>query len=142
MAKTAAKTTENNNSVEDFIKTVPDHQKQQDSFTIIEIMKKESGFEPKMWGPAIVGFGSSHYKYESGREGDMPVIGFSPRKQALTLYLSSSFENRDELLQQFGKHKTSKACMYVKKLEDINMNILEKMIRNSVKYTKAEHGLD
>lgn len=140
MAKTIAKTIENDNSVLEFIKTVPDEQKQKDSLKIIDIMKKESGFKPKMWGPAIVGFGSCHYKYESGREGDMPLIGFSPRKASLTLYLSSKFDNREELLKEFGKHKTSKACIYVKKLEDINIEVLKKMVANSFKYSKAKYS--
>lgn len=139
MAKATAKTTENDNSVLDFIKTIPGDQKQKDSLTIIDIMKKESGFKPKMWGPAIVGFGSYHYKYESGHEGDAPLIAFSPRKDALTLYLSSKFDNRDELLKTFGKHKTSKACIYIKKMEDINIEVLKKMVANSLKYYKTKH---
>jgi hypothetical protein len=139
MAKSTAKTTENDNSVLDFIKTIPGDQKQKDSLKIIDIMKKESGFEPKMWGPAIVGFGSYHYKYESGREGDAPLIGFSPRKEALTIYLSSKFDNRDELLKEFGKHKTSKACIYVKKIDDINIDVLKKMVANSLKYYKEKY---
>ena len=81
-----------------------------------------------MWGPSIIGFGSYHYKYESGREGDMPIIGFSPRKEALTLYLSSTFDRRDELLQQLGKHKTGKGCLYIRKLADVNLDTLNEMI--------------
>ncbi len=139
MAKIAAKTTENNNSVSDFIKSIPGDQKQKDSLKIIDIMKTVSGFKPKLWGPAIVGFGSYHYIYESGQEGDAPLIGFSPRKEALTIYLSSKFDNREELLKEFGKHKTSKACIYVKKIEDINIEVLKKMVANSLKYTKAKN---
>src|SRR6186997_2178366 len=118
MAKVKAKTTENTNSVTEFIMSVPDKQKQEDSFALIEIMKKCSGLEPKMWGPAIIGFGSQHYKYESGREGDMPLIAFSPRKAELTLYLSSEFEGRGDFLKELGKHKTSKACLYIKRITD------------------------
>lgn len=140
MAKATAKTTENNSSVADFIKSVTEGQRQADAFALVEIMKTQSGFEPKMWGPAIIGFGSYHYTYESGREGDAPIIGFSPRKAAFALYLSSKFDNRDELLKQFGKHTSAKACIYVKKLEDINTEVLKKMISNSVKYYKAKQG--
>jgi hypothetical protein len=139
MSKTKAKTTENTNSVSDFIKTVPDQQKQKDSLAIIEIMKKQSGFEPKMWGPGIVGFGSYHYKYESGHEGDAPLVGFSPRKAELALYLASHFDEKEDLLKEFGKHKTGKACIYIKKLEDINMAVLEKMIINSIRFFKAKY---
>jgi hypothetical protein len=133
MAKSDNKTTENTNSVIAFIKTVPDEQRQQDALTIIDLMKKQSGFEPKMWGSAIIGFGSYHYVYESGREGDAPLIGFSPRKNEFALYLGSEFEKREELLKEFGKHKAGKGCIYIKKIEDINQDVLKKMIANSLK---------
>lgn len=140
MAKATAKTTENNNSVADFIKSVTEGQRQADAFALVEIMKTQSGFEPKMWGPAIIGFGNYHYKYESGREGEAPIVGFSPRKAAFALYLSSKFDNRDALLKELGKHTTAKACIYIKKLEDIDTGVLKKMISNSVKYHKKNHG--
>ncbi|MEO7922691.1 MAG: DUF1801 domain-containing protein [Chitinophagaceae bacterium] len=139
MANAKAKTTENSKSVTAFIKKISEPQRQKDAFAIIAIMKKVSGFEPKMWGPAIVGFGSYHYKYESGREGDAPLIGFSPRKAAFSLYLSSRFAKREELLNQFGKHKTSKACIYFKKIADIDIAVLKKMIAGSLKYSKTNH---
>src|SRR5690242_14785921 len=110
-----AKTIETAGNVIDFVKTIPVEQRQKDAFALIKIMTEESGFEPKMWGPAIIGFGSYHYKYESGREGDAPLIGFSPRKTEFSLYLTCDFIKREELLKQFGKHKTSKACIYFKK---------------------------
>lgn len=141
MAKYQAKTTETESSVDTFIKQIPDAQRQKDAKVIIDIMQKESGFPPKMWGPAIIGFGSCHYKYESGHEGDMPLIGFSPRKAEFALYLSSAFEKRDELLKQFGKHKTGKACIYVKKIEDIHVDVLKKMVAASLKHTKANPNL-
>jgi Domain of unknown function (DU1801) len=137
MAKYQAKTTETESSVADFIKKIPDAWRQKDALAIIDIMQKQSGHPPKMWGPAIIGFGSCHYVYESGHEGDAPLIGFSPRKAEFALYLSSAFEKRDELLKQFGKHKTGKACIYIKKIEDINVPVLKKMISASLKYTKA-----
>ena len=137
MPNAPIQTVENANSVADFIKTVPDETKQADSFAIVEIMKRLSGFEAKMWGPAIIGFGRYHYRYDSGREGEMPLVAFSPRKASITLYLSSEFPQREELLQVFGKHKTSKACIYFKKLKDINIDVLEKMIANSLNHPKA-----
>ena len=139
MAKYQAKTTETDNSVAVFIKKIPDAQRQQDALAIVEIMEKQSGFPAKMWGPAIIGFGSYHYVYESGHEGDAPLVGFSPRKNEFALYLSSSFDKREELLQQFGKHKTAKACVYIKKIEDIKVDVLKKMISASVKHVKAKY---
>ena len=139
MAKYQAKTTENTVSVNDFIKKIPDALRQKDAWAIVDIMEKQSGFAAKMWGAAIIGFGSYHYVYESGHEGDAPLVGFSPRKTEFALYLSSAFDKREELLQQFGKHKTAKACIYIKKIEDINVDVLKKMIAASVKYYKAKY---
>jgi hypothetical protein len=139
MAKYKAKTTESELSVTDFIKKIPDEQRQKDALAIVDIMEKQSGFTAKMWGPAIIGFGSYHYIYESGHEGDMPLVGFSPRKAEFALYLSATFEKREELLQQFGKHKTAKACVYIKKIADIKVDILKKMIAASLKHTKAKY---
>jgi Domain of unknown function (DU1801) len=132
------KTTETNASVHKFLNSLTDERKRKDSFTIVEIMKDQSGLEPRMWGPSIVGFGRYHYKYESGHEGDSPLIGFSPRKNALTLYLSQNFEGREELLKKFGKHKTSLACIYLKTIEDIDIGILKEMVSRSLKHTR-EH---
>jgi len=132
-------TVETNKSVTAFIKSVKDETKRNDSFQLIEIMSNITKLEAKMWGPAIVGFGSCHYVYESGREGDMPLVAFSPRANGLVLYLSGKFEQREELLQKLGKHKTAKACLYIKKLEDVNMPVLKKMITNSVKHTKSRY---
>jgi hypothetical protein len=137
MAKYKAKTTETESPVADFIKKLTDEQRQKDAMAIVEIMQKQSGFPAKMWGPAIIGFGSYHYVYESGHEGDAPLIGFSPRKNEFALYLSSTFEKREELLKQFGKHKSGKACISIKKIEDIA--VLKKMIADSLKHTKAKH---
>lgn len=136
MAKSTAKTVETKDSVTAFLNKIPDAVRKKDCFTIMEIMKAQSGFDAKMWGPSIVGFGSYHYKYESGREGDAPLVAFSPRKAEISLYLSSSFEKRDELLKKFGKHKSAKACIYVKKLEDVDLKILEKMVALSVKHVQ------
>ena len=140
MAKYQAKTTENKNSVPDFIKTVPDEGRQKDARTLVKLMKEISGFPAKMWGPAIIGFGAYHYVYASGHEGDAPRLGFSPRKNEFALYLALPKDQRLDLLSKFGKHKSSVACIYVKKLEDIDMDILKKMIGVSVKTMKAKYG--
>jgi len=137
MAKAKAKTIQTTSSVKDFLNTVPDEDKKKNCFSIVDIFKKETGFEPKMWGPAIVGFGSYHYKYASGHEGDAPVIGFSPRKAAIVLYLSTGFEGSDELFAKFGKHKTSKACIYIQSLDQIDEKVLREMVRRSVKHLRS-----
>jgi hypothetical protein len=127
------KTTENQLSVSDFINTVDDEQKRKDSFALIEIFKHQTGFEAKMWGPAIVGFGSYHYKYASGHEGDAPLAAFSPRKNAISLYLYQDADRKAELLQRLGKHKGAKGCTYINKLSDVNEGVLREMIDGSVK---------
>jgi len=128
------KTTETETSVIDFINTfVEDEAKKKDAFELVKIMQKVTGFEPKMWGPSIIGFGSYHYKYASGHEGDALLAGFSPRKAAISLYIYLSPENREELLSKLGKHKPAKGCIYVKKLSDINIEVLKEMTEASVK---------
>lgn len=127
------KTTETESSVIDFVNSVEDEVKRNDAFELIKIMQKETGFEPKMWGSAIIGFGSYHYKYESGHEGDAPLVAFSPRKAAISLYLYFYEDNKEELLSKLGKHKASKGCIYIKKLADIDIEILKIMISASVK---------
>jgi hypothetical protein len=119
-------------SVIDFINAVDDEVKRNDSFEIIKIMQQATGLEAKMWGPSIIGFGTYHYKYASGHEGDAPLAGFSPRKGAISIYLSLSAENREELLPKFGKYKSDKGCIYIKKLTDIDAEILKKMVLLSV----------
>lgn len=138
MAKTKAKTTETAKSVAGFVKTVEDKARQKDCDTIIDIMSSQSGFEQKMWGPAIIGFGSYHYVYESGHEGDAPLVGFSPRKNEFALYIAN-FEGKQELLKNFGKHKAAKACVYIKKMDDINADILKKLVKGSVKHYQAKY---
>jgi Domain of unknown function (DU1801) len=134
------KTTETLSSVKEFIDLVKDETKRKDSFSLIELIKKQTGFEPKMWGPSIVGFGSYHYKYDSGHEGNSPLVAFSPRASAITLYLSGHFEKRDELLEKLGKHKTDKGCIYIKNLDSINIEILQKMIINHIKHIKEMYS--
>lgn len=134
------KTTETVASVTEFVSAVKDPVKRADSFTIIELMQSITGFEAKMWGPSIIGFGSYHYVYESGREGDMPLVGFSPRSSALVFYMSGSLENREKYLAELGKHKTEKGCIYIKKLSEINISVLKKMIEATVKQRKSVHS--
>ncbi len=130
------KTKPNEQSVEGFLNSIADERKRRDSFTILELMKEVTKSEPKMWGPSIVGFGSYHYKYASGREGDWFLAGFSPRKQNITLYIMAGFEQYGALLSKLGKHKTGKACLYVNKLDDIDTNALKEMVRLSVEHVK------
>ena len=132
-------TVETGASVTAFLKTIKDEKKRKDCSAIIDLISKQSGLKPKMWGPAIIGFGSYHYKYESGREGDAPLVGLAARANAITLYLSSVFEKRDELLSKFGKHKTAKACIYIQKLEDIDQGVLAKMVKNSIAHTARKY---
>ena len=125
------KTVENNASVEEFLSKVTDERKRQDSLEILKIMQQVTKKEPKMWGPAIIGFGSQHYKYESGREGDQPLIGFSPRKQNLSLYIGVGDDSDSPLLKKLGKYSTGKVCLYIKKLADVDMNVLRELIADS-----------
>ena len=138
MAKT--KTTYTGQNVIDFINSYVDNeQKKADSFRLIELMQAWSDAEPKMWGPSIIGFGNYHYKYASGHEGDAPVLGFSPRKPALTLYVYSDTDRSKPALAHLGKFKMSKACIYVKKLSDINISALKTLCIESIKYI-SEHN--
>src|SRR5690606_23546680 len=106
-------------SVQEFLGSVDNDRRREDGFALLEMMREVTGEEPRMWGPSIVGFGSYHYKYQSGREGDTIVAGFSPRKQNLTLYLTGGLDEYGELLGRLGKHKTGKGCLYINKLQDV-----------------------
>jgi hypothetical protein len=130
------KTKQTTASVGDFIDRVPDESRRKDCRALIKIMRQATGVPPKMWGPSIVGFGTYHYKYASGREGDSPLVGFSPRKQDLTLYIMPGFDRYPELMTKLGKHKTGKVCLYIKRLADVDMDVLQKLVETSVKHTK------
>lgn len=134
------KTKKNEASVTDFINKVEDEQKREDSFKLIEIMERLSGAPAKMWGGSIVGFGEYHYKYKSGREGDWMLVGFSPRKANISIYTMCDVETNKDLLDQLGKYKNGKSCIYVKRLSDINQDILEKLIVESIEQTKEMYG--
>jgi len=127
------KTKVNDQPVAAFLDGVADEGRRQDCYTILEMMKKATRAEPKMWGDSIVGFGSYHYTYASGRGGDWLLTGFSPRKQNLTLYIMSGFSGFEELLSRLGKHKTGKGCLYIKKLADVDLAVLQELIDRSVK---------
>lgn len=139
MPKYELKTKATKSSVEKFLDAIESEQKRDDSYAILDMMQKATKEEPKMWGPSIIGFGTYHYKYDSGHEGDMCRIGFSPRKAALTLYILMGFEGYDELMAKLGKYKTSKTCLYIKKLEDVDVKVLKELITLSVKYMKAKY---
>ena len=136
MARNEVKTKKNNASVEEFLNSVEHEKRREDAFKVLEIMKKVTKEEPKMWGSSIVGFGTYHYKYASGREGDWMRVGFSPRKTSLSLYLTMDVEQFEELLSQLGKYKTGKGCLYINKLEDVDEKVLTKLIRESYKSMK------
>ena len=132
-----AKTKPTKASVTQFLNQIPDAARREDCFAIAKMMEEITGSKPQMWGPSIVGFGTYSYKYASGHEGDWPVAAFSPRKQDLTLYLTPGFEKREELMDQLGKHRTGKSCLYIKRLSDIHVPTLKKLIKASVKDLKA-----
>lgn len=124
-------------SVESFLETIADPQRREDCRTLARIMRQATRAEGRMWGPSIVGFGDFHYKYATGREGDWFLAGFSPRKQDLTLYLMGGLMEKQPLLEALGKHKRGKGCLYLKRLSDVDMKVLEKLIRESVQKLKV-----
>ena len=130
------KTKKNEKSVEDFLNSVTDPIKRKDSYEILKLMQDVTNEEPKMWGDSIVGFGDYQYKYKSGREGNWFLIGFSPRKRNLTLYIMSGFSKYDEILGKLGKHKTGKSCLYINKLSDVDKTILTQLASESVQFVK------
>lgn len=133
------KTKQNNASVTAFLNSIEDKQKRADAKKISSMMRAATGSRAKMWGTAIVGFGSYHYKYASGREGDWMLVGFSPRKQNLTLYIMPGFKAFDSLLAMLGKHSTGKSCLYIKRLADVDEKVLEDLIVGSVKHMRSKY---
>jgi hypothetical protein len=126
------KTKPTNVKVEDFLNAVEHPQRKEDGFELLRIMRDITKEKPVMWGPSIVGFGSYHYKYATGREGDMPVTGFSPRKRSLSVYIMSVFDEYDDLLGKLGKHRVGKSCLYINKLSDVDISVLTEIIKRSV----------
>jgi hypothetical protein len=131
------KTRKTEDSVEDFLNAIPDEKKRRDSFAVLEMLKAATGAEPKMWGTSIIGLGDYPYKYASGREGEWFVVGFSPRKQNLTLYLTCGYDQYPELMSRLGKHKTGKGCLYINKLEDVDQAVLRELIDRQVQAKNA-----
>ena len=130
------KTKKNRKSVTKFLAGVEDPTRRADAKKVMALMKDVTGKKPEMWGDRIVGFGTYHYKYQSGREGEWPITGFSPRKTSLTLYIMSGFSKYQELLGQLGKHKTGKSCLYINRLDDVDLKVLRRLIRESVAHVK------
>jgi len=128
------KTKPNDQDVEAFLNSVEDEKKRQACFTVLEIMEQATGAKAKMWGDSIVGFGTYRYKYASGREAEWMLTGFSPRKRNLTLYIMSGFDEYDELLGGLGKYKTGKSCLYINKLEDVDLKVLTDLVEQSVQH--------
>ena len=126
-------------SVTEFINSIEDRQKRADARKVAAIMRRVTGKRAKMWGASIVGYGTYHYKYESGREGDFMITGFSPRKQALTVYIVAGFRRFDTLMGKLGKYKTGKSCLYIKRLSDVDEKVLEQLIDRSVKYMRKNY---
>ena len=122
----------NNANVIDFLNNIENEDQRKDSLAILKLMKQAAKAEPKMWGTSIVGFGDYHYKYASGREGDWFLVGFSPRKQNITLYLMGGFDGHEDLLKKLGKHSLGKGCLYIKRLEDVDTKVLKELVRSSV----------
>ncbi len=135
----ANKTTKNRRSVAKFLNAVENETRRNDAWKILEVMEQETGEKAAMWGASLIGFGSYHYQYESGREGDFMLVGFSPRKQNLVLYIMPGFANYEPLMEKLGKHKTGKSCLYINKLDDVHLPTLRKLIRESVKWMKKKY---
>lgn len=141
MARAAKnKTIPNDTSVDAFLDTVENERRRTDARTVKAMMERITGWEPKMWGPSIVGFGEYHYRYDSGREGDFLITGFSPRKKALTIYIMPGFTRYDALMGKLGKFKTGRSCLYINRLDDVDLSILEELIASSVNHMVEKYG--
>lgn len=133
------KTKETERSVMEFIEEVDSPKKREDAYRLLDIFTETTGYPAKMWGPSIIGFGTYHYKYESGHEGDAPLVGFSPRKAKISLYFATGDTRREELLRDFGKHTTGKACVYINKVSDIDVDVLKALIEQSVAFLQEKY---
>jgi hypothetical protein len=133
------KTKETDNSVIEFIENVESPKKREEAYKLLDIFTETCGVKAKMWGPSIIGFGSYHYKYDSGHEGDAPLVGFSPRKAKISLYLAPGITQRVELLKDFGKHTAGKGCVYINKVADIDVDVLKALISQSIRFLKETY---
>jgi hypothetical protein len=136
-AMAEAKTKMTDTSVDAFLDAIEDERKREDCRALVKMMKSATRAEPKMWGANIVGFGQYRYKYASGQQGDWPLVAFSPRKQNITLYIMSGFDDYDALLGKLGKHSTGKACLYIKRLSDVDQGVLKELVKQSAAHMKA-----
>ncbi|MDE0413444.1 MAG: DUF1801 domain-containing protein [Gammaproteobacteria bacterium] len=127
--------------VDTFLDAVENERRREDARTVKAMMERITGWEPRMWGPSIVGFGEYHYRYESGREGDFLITGFSPRKKALTIYIMPGFARYDALMARLGKFRTGRSCLYINKLDDVDLSVLEELIASSVQYMVGKYGV-
>ncbi len=134
------KTKPTNVSVDEFLEAVENDRRRNDAVTVCELMQEVTGKEPVMWGPTMVGFGTYHYKYASGREGDWFLAGFAPRKANLVVYIMSGFKGHAALMDKLGKHKTGSSCLYINKLDDIDMDILRELVRRSVEHVSNAYS--
>lgn len=139
MAQSKNKTTETDTDAYHFLALLPDENRRADSLQLVKIMEEASGFGPRVWRENIVGFGRYHYRYASGHEGDAPIVAFAPRKNELVVYLSSAFDEREQLLSELGKHKSGKGCIYIKKLADVNVETLRRLIKASLTWTQKKY---
>ncbi|WP_100371938.1 DUF1801 domain-containing protein [Bacillus sp. FJAT-45037] len=133
------KTKENDRDVIEFINEVEHPRKREDAFQLLDIFTETTGFKAKMWGPSIIGFGSYHYKYKTGHEGDAPLVGFSPRKAKISLYFATGDTKREQLLENFGKHTTGKACVYINKVADVDVDVLKALIQQSITFLQETY---
>lgn len=139
MSKSQNKTIENDLDPRAFLQRIEDEGKRADAIAVLDLMGEITKEEPKMWGTSIVGFGRYHYKYDSGREGDFMKVGFSPRKQNLTLYIMPGFGRYEELMSSLGKYKTGKSCLYIKRLEDVDVEVLKELVASSFEYMSDKY---
>lgn len=130
---------ENDASVIEFIESVDSPKKREDAYKLLKIFEETTGYEAKMWGTSIIGFGSYHYKYPTGHEGDAPLVGFSPRKAKISLYFATGDEEREKILENFGKYTTGKACVYINKVDDINVDVLKELIQSSIEFLRKAY---
>ena len=141
MGKAKLKTAETGEDVTSFIDTVENQTRRADAHTLLEMMRRVTGYPAKMWGPSIIGFGEYHYVYESGREGDMLRHGFSPRKANMVLYVSGGFKEDPSILDRLGKHKIGKSCLYINKLADIDLSVLQEILERDIIYMNEKYPL-
>ncbi len=141
MAANRNKTRPTGAGVDTFLDAVENERRREDARTVNAMMERITGWEPRMWGPSIVGFGEYHYRYDSGREGDFLITGFSPRKNALTIYIMPGFARYDALMARLGKFRTGRSCLYINKLDDVDLSVLEELIASSVQYMVGKYGV-